>query len=226
MTSHSKFRLERGVVLITQGKNDWYKDALNGKITVKNIGITDGGLVHVYGEPNKGDIITLKNVYNEKSTGKYFVMCWPQNPDGSQVAFPKLIWENDPQIKEVKQGPNEAAFRGKIDDAFIAGVHFRAYLKDGKPWKQIVQVRHGKKWVFQQCHFIDGWVDVGQQKTAQPDGSSKYETSQHVGSVTFDGCYFHKMPGKNTYVSRQPGVEKIVFSNCFDPSGKKFSKTI
>lgn len=212
---------------VTQKKDAWVVDAYNGQFEIKKVSITDGGLLHINGAPQKTDSYLIENCYNEKSTGKYFVMMWPGRPDKKQCAVPKFIWDNSGIKNPVIQGPNEAAFRGKIDDALIIKVRFRAFInKDGRPNKQIVQVRHGKKWVFQQCEFIDGWCDVGQQKTKQPDGSSKYETEQRVGSVVFDRCIFRKMPGAHSYVNREPGVGSIEYVNCIDPAGKKFSKKI
>jgi hypothetical protein len=192
-------------------------------VDVRNVSVSDGAVF--WQEVNsKPGPVTLANIWNEKATGKYATILWPPGDDHHQICVPKLLWDNTNCQHPIIQSPYEAAFRGKIDDAWIIGVKFKGALDaNHNPIKQVVQVRAGKKWLFQQCEFIDSYADLGQQKVATPDGHSHYVNSQQVGTVTFDRCVFHHMNGSLPY-SRQPGVAKIECVNCLDASGKKFSK--
>lgn len=177
--------------------------------------------------------LTITNVGNEKpnnaSGGIYsLAMLWPSAlKDGTQQAVSKAVI--DLKGRTIYQGAAEAALRGKCDDCTVSNGTIVAHLQaNGNQVKPIVEIRHGKKWTFNNFTFQDGWPEIGEQKTAQPGGGSKLETSQQVGTVTFNQCTFTRWENakSKSVVSRKPGVQKIVFNACIGPDKKKFSKVM
>jgi hypothetical protein len=213
-----------------QAKDQWAVDISHGSCAcdIRNVGISNGGLLHINtGEVAPSDLVTLTNVWNKQGSekgGMYYVMLWPPGDDKHQIAVPKLVWNNTGTREKVHQGSAECAFRAKCDDLQVIGVHFVAFLQpNGHPWKQVIEMRHGKKMLFQNVTFEQGWPDLGQQQVA----NKGYVASQQIGVVTFDQCTFTRWNDQKhkKVVSRQPGVGKVVYANCIGPDGKKFSRT-
>ena len=220
--------------VIPQDSKTWFSSVPQNDRTatrtyvVQNTVVNDGGILLAQGIGN----YVLKNVGNVAGSpngGMYAVMLWPNAlADGTQQAVASLDWDNSehPELI-VHQGKAEAAFRGKCDNCTVKNVHFMAYPNGTKP---VIEIRHGKSWTFIDC-IIDGgsYPEIGEQKTAQADGSVKLETSQQVGTVTFIRTKFTRWlgdaPNRRVY-DRKPGVQKIVFTDCIDPDGNKFSLTV
>jgi hypothetical protein len=129
----------------------------------------------------------------------------------SAVEYPELKHRAEMR----KQLPPPAEL---VDPAHVIGGRYRAFIKsDGRPNKQIMQLRHGKKFLLEGITLIDGWNDHGQQKVA----GQGYVKSQHVGTVIYDGCKFGRWTAGKKLWDRQPGVDKIILAGgCRDPDGK------
>lgn len=211
---------------VTQKRDEYYSRVGSGPLELSDIEISNGGLLLFNRTPKKGERVRLKNVCSLKGSdkgGMYFVMLWPNAiSDTKDRAIEKFTLDNSKCKGKIYQGSAEAALRGKCDDAKIIGATFVGFLKNGVPYKQVVQVRHGKKWLFQKCVFENSWPSIGRQKTA----GKGWEMSQQVGTVIFDQCTFTKWTPSKDLISRSKGVDQIIYTNCIDPSGKKFSKTI
>jgi hypothetical protein len=167
--------------------------------------------------------LTIDDSFNRVKPGKsnhpktYVVMGWPPGSQTVQTAIEWCRWNATGE--HYYQGPYEALFRGKFDDFKLSGGTFHGYIQEnGTPAKQILQIRHGKKWVFEGVTFVDGWNDHGQQKVA----GEGYVKSQHVESVLYDGCNFGRWAPAKKLWSRQPGCDKIILAgDCRDPDGKR-----
>lgn len=217
------------IKVVTQVHNQWYQQGNPGPTNIANLCITDGGLINLNAQVNASQIVTLTNVYNQKGPdigGMYFALLWPPGDANTQQAIPKLVWDNTGCNGIVHQGQWETAFRAKCDDATVIGVVFQAFLdSNGNPVKQVVEIRHGKSWVFRKCTFKDGWADLGAQQVAMPDGSSQTVMSQKIGTVLFDQCTFTRAAPGGKVWHRAPNVGKIIATNCIGPDGKTFSLT-
>ena len=210
---------------ITQDKNAWAHNIPSSQaspIAIANEQITDGGFLQTVSTAP----VSITNCSNQKGNsaggGRYFVIGWPGVVNGVQQAVSKFTIDATNCI--IYQSPNECAIRMKCDDFQMTGGTVVAFLQpNGQPWKQSVELRHGKSFVFTGVTFQDGWPDIGQQQVA----GQGYVTSQHIGTVTFINCKFTRWENQATgkVVSRQPGVTQIVYQNCVDPSGKTFTRT-
>lgn len=211
---------------IVQDHSAWAHATVAGSVTplvVGNETISDGGFLICHSTAR----VHLANVGNEKGNaaggGMYFMLGWPDAINGIQQAVSQIVL--DATGRTIYQGTAEAAIRLKCDDFQMTGGTVVAHLVNGDQVKPIVEIRHGKSFQFTGVTFQDGYPEIGQQKIAQPDGSSKLDTSQHVGTVTFTNCIFTRWTASKDVYSRKTGVDHVVFVNCVNPDGKTFSRT-
>lgn len=219
------------VKTITQAKTAWAHvigPGVTQPTTIANEHYTDGGGI----QTTSTAPLYITNVSNDNpnhATGGHYAlaMLWPSaKPDGTQQAVSKAVI--DERGCTIYQGDAEAIFRAKCDDLIFTGGHLYAKLQpNGQQIKPMVELRHGKSMEFVGTIFDGGWPEVGEQMTAQPDGTSKLEASQQIGTAKFTGCYWTKWqnPASKSVVSRKPGVQHVVYTNCVGPDGKTFSRT-
>lgn len=218
------------VRVITQTHSQWAADILDNctaPTVIANEQITDGGFFRSVSTAP----VSITNCSNQKGNtaggGMYWLMLWPSAlPDGTQQAVSKCTVNATGCT--IYQGTAEAAIRLKCDDFQMTGGTIVAHLQpNGQQIKPIVEIRHGKSFAFTGTTFQDGWPEIGEQSTAQADGASKLETSQHPDLVTFTNCKFTRWqnPASKSVVSRKPGVQHVVYANCVGPDGKTFSRT-
>jgi hypothetical protein len=210
---------------IMQSSGAWAHMILAGAVaatTIANEVISDGGFLQTTSPLAP---IHLVNVCNEKGNqaprGRYFLMAWPAMASATvQAAVPQIILDNRQCLGAIYQGIAEAAIRLKCDDFQMLGGHIIAHLQpaNGNQVKPIVEIRHGKSFIFDGTIFDGGWPEIGEQQTLQP-----------VGQVLFrNGCRFTRWENALTksVISRKPGVDKIIFDQCIGPDGKIFSATL
>lgn len=219
------------VKAITQPKTAWAHvigPGVTQPTTIANEHYTDGGGI----QTTSTAPLYVTNVSNDNPNhaagGHYaLAMLWPAaKPDGTQQAVSKAVI--DERGCTIYQGDAEAIFRAKCDDLLFTGGTLVAKLQpNGQQIKPIVEIRHGKNIEFVGTIFDGGWPEIGEQMTAQPDGTSKLEASQQIGTAKFTGCYWTKWqnPASKSVVSRKPGVGKVIYTNCVGPDGKTFSRT-
>lgn len=215
---------------IIQDKSKWAHEIRTTVPTaIQNEVISDGGFCLIHSTAP----VLLSNVCNEKGNnapqGSYFLLAWPdKDAHGNQQAVSKIVLDNSNCTGAIYQGAAEAAIRLKCDDFHMIGpCTIFAHLNGGNQVKPVLEIRHGKNFLIEDVTFQDGYPEIGAQTTKQPDGSSKLDTSQHVGTVTFSRCKFTRWAdqGAGTVVSKKKGCDKIVCVDCVGPDGKTFSRT-
>lgn len=193
---------------VVQSDSAYYRTQTTGDMTIENIVISQGGLIHSIGGRN----LTIRNCYSEGAPGQlgvYFVLV-------ATGPGRVLLWDNS-GVKDrwICSGPDSGCrIMGDCQSAMIIGVDFvtRMHdlsdggtgsklspipqlhpLKQPKPppgakwdqWKQNPQVRDVRKANFKACRFV-GLVDIGKQ--ANPGSPQK------VDDLTFDSCGFEHLP--------------------------------
>ncbi len=209
--------------VVTQDKDTWaIQGALESTNPViwQNEEITDGGGLLQRGTGPVTVTNCQNRIGNQASGGLYFIMLWPES--GKCVSKATI----DLTGCTIYESPNETCIRAKCDDlTIIGGILIARMGADGNEVKPVMELRSGKAMLIKGVTFQDGWPEIGQQWIAQPDGSKKLDTTQHIGFAMLQDCKFTRWTDKasRSVVSRKPGVDKIVLVNCTMPDGSIFS---
>lgn len=205
--------------LVIQHQETIAVTGFGGNTTLKNFGVSQGGLILEHGSPFARNRITLTNVFslgqpndNNKEPGCFLAItadsgCENITIDNTGLRSYLIAHHFDPKYEWIQQGKAEAAIR-LMDAQFVTlrglkircSMHWNADTKRMEPWKQCLQLRSqrgpGGKWLIENCEF-DGPVEIGRQ--ALPGGMF-----QTIDEMTFKNCTFHYWP-----ISRKPGVKKL-----------------
>jgi hypothetical protein len=208
--------------LVKQPRASVAREFWGRSLVLKNFIVTQGCIVLSH---SRAESITLENVgsrgypnTNNKQPGCYAAIFW-DSPAKS------IRWDNSackslfPDAYKIHQSPNgaETAIRVKADKALFRSLFIVGLGKGHKPPVQVRSTKSGV--VFEDCTFENGWVEVGRQKVGPV-----WDTSQYVSSSTFINCRFTLWTPAHKPVDRKPGTGKLVYINCTDPDGHKFSR--